>query len=308
MEYVTDHNIIVRWLENDGGKTRVYQTRPWTCRFVESSSLRVFLIIHNRYGKCEFYFREIISIITDYIIFMGLLDPLNVSVFCFDAPLRYVFGRTVMHKSELVEQVNRHLYSQDNAVERTTRSKNSCGFETLYNTKFHLQPQLYNLLKGYETIPPREMTDDDIASPPPPVYKIAPFGKGEGTKFKDLMALLLRYVEEKDLFLDLSSPDIAILFRDPLSQCLQIGVFHKFQCAAVLSRCIIPGTLLQMSGLAVVRQLFGQGPYWPRKVDLSTLEIPIELKNVLLSLGAQQREGDGTSNSRCVSPMDNVTQ
>ena len=286
----------------------MYQTRPWTCRFAEHSSLRVFLIIHNRYGKCEFFFREIIAIITDYILILGLLDPMNGSVFCFDAPLRYVFGRTVMHKSELVEEVNRHLYGQDRAVELTTRSKNSCGFKTLYDTKFHLQPQLYNLLKGYETVTPREMTDDDTAPPPPPpVYRIAPFGKGEGTRFEDLMALLLRYVEEKDLFLDLSSPDIAILYGDPLSQCLQMGVFHKFQSAAVLSRCIMPGTLLQMSGLAVVRRLFGQGPYWPRKVDLSTLEIPIELKNDLLGLGAQQREGDGPSNSRCVSPVNDVT-
>ena len=259
--------------------------------------------MHNCIGKSQFYFREIIAILTDYILHRGLFDPMNVSVFTLDAPLRYIFGSTVMHKSDLVLQVNRHLYAQDRATVRTTRIKYSCGFSAFLKTKFHLQPAVYDLLKPYETLPPDDDDDETRDKPPPPIYRITPHGVGEGTEFGHLIELLLRYLQGQDLYLDLTQPDIAILFGDPLASCIQIQAFAKYQTAAILARCVVPGTLRQMSGLAVVRNLCGQGPYWPRKVNLSELHIPRELKAFLVSLGAQQRKEDDISNSRCVSPL-----
>ena len=256
--------------------------------------------MHNGMEKCQFYFSEIIAILTEYIIHRGLFDPLNVSVFTLDAPLRFIFGSTVMHKSDLVAQVNRHLYAQDRATIRTTRMKYSCGFSAFTTTKFHLQPAVYDLLKPYETLIPDE---EDRDNPPPPTYRITPYGEGEGTEFGHLIGLLLRYLNEQDLFLDVTQPDIAILFGDPLASCIQIQAFAKYQTAAILARCVVPGTLRQMTGLAVVRTLSGHGPYWPRKLDLSQLQIPRELITFLISLGAQQRREDDMSNSRCVSPL-----
>ena len=187
---------------------------------------------------------------------------------------------------------------------RTTRTKYSCGFSAFFQTKFHLQPAVYDLLKAYETLPPQGQTEDE---PPPPVYRITPYGVGEGTEFGDLIELLLRYLEGQDVYLDLAQPDIAILFGDPLATCLQIQAFAKYQTAAILARCVVPVNLLQMSGLAVVRNLCGQGPYWPRKVNLAELHIPRELKAYLVSLGAQQRKEGDISNSRCVSPLNEGT-